>query len=124
VEVNDASFKGEEVDLSAYEDFGDALRGLGRLPDDVYDRKRIHSSSGYLTPAEFESQWREGRSASARAHVPDAPPFLCPNSGAHFNRSAPVFRSWIQQNEVCPTSGRAAGTAVKRPVGSTRKLVR
>lgn len=43
----------EEVDLSEYEDFGDALRGLGRFLDDVDNRKRIHSSLGSLTPAEF-----------------------------------------------------------------------
>ena len=40
-----------------YEDFADALRGLGRFLDEVYDRKRIHSSLGYLTPSEFEQQW-------------------------------------------------------------------
>ena len=55
----------EEVDLSEYEDFGDARRGLGRFLDDVYNRTRIHSSLGYLTPAEFEGQWREKHSASA-----------------------------------------------------------
>lgn len=59
------TIKEEEVDLSEYEDFGDALRGLGRFIDDVYNRKRIHSSLGYLTPAEVESQWREKHSASA-----------------------------------------------------------
>jgi putative transposase len=42
------TIKEEEVDLSEYEDFGDALRGLGRFLDDVYNRKRIHSSLGYL----------------------------------------------------------------------------
>ena len=47
------TIKEEEVDLSEYEDFGDAMRGLGRFLDDVYNRKRIHSSPGYLTPAEF-----------------------------------------------------------------------
>jgi transposase InsO family protein len=59
------TIKEEEVDLSEYEDFCDALRSLERFLDDVYNRKRIHSSLGYLTPAEFESQWREKHSASA-----------------------------------------------------------
>jgi transposase InsO family protein len=51
------TIKEEEVDLSDYEDFSDALRGLGRFLDDVYNRTRIHSSLGDLTPAEFEQQW-------------------------------------------------------------------
>jgi putative transposase len=51
------TIKEEEVDLSEYEDFADAMSGLGRFLDDVYNRKRIHSSLGYLTPAEFEQQW-------------------------------------------------------------------
>jgi putative transposase len=51
------TIKEEEVDLSDYEDFADAMSGLGRFLDDVYNRKRIHSSLGYLTPAEFEQQW-------------------------------------------------------------------
>jgi putative transposase len=51
------TIKEEEVDLSEYEDFSDAMRGLGRFLDDVYNRKRIHSSLGYLTPSEFEQQW-------------------------------------------------------------------
>ena len=63
------TIKEEEVDLSDYEDFGDAQRGLGRFLHDVYNRKRIHSSLGYLTPAEFEGQWIEKHSARAGVHV-------------------------------------------------------
>lgn len=51
------TIKEEEVDLSEYDDFDAALRGLGGFLDEVYNRKRIHSSLGYLTPAEFEQQW-------------------------------------------------------------------
>ena len=49
--------KEEEVDLSEYEDFADAWRQLGRFLDDGYNRKRIHSALGYLTPSECEQQW-------------------------------------------------------------------
>ena len=47
----------EEVDLTGYEDFADAWRQLGKFLDDVYNRKRIHSALGYLTPSEFEQHW-------------------------------------------------------------------
>ena len=53
------TIKEEEVDLSEYIDYNDAYRQLGRFLDDVYMHKRIHSSLGYLTPAEFEAQWRK-----------------------------------------------------------------
>jgi len=43
---------------SEYRDYQDAYRQIGRFLDEVYMHKRVHSSLGYLTPAEFESQWR------------------------------------------------------------------
>jgi putative transposase len=52
------TIKEEEVDLSDYQDFADAQRQMRRFLDDVYNVKRIHSSLGYLTPREFEDQWR------------------------------------------------------------------
>jgi putative transposase len=52
------TIKEEEVDLSEYHDFADAQRQITRFLDDVYNIKRIHSALGYLTPLEFEQQWR------------------------------------------------------------------
>ena len=55
------TIKEEEVNLSEYRDFADAQRQLTRFLDDVYNVKRIHSALGYLTPREFEEQWRSNR---------------------------------------------------------------
>jgi putative transposase len=55
------TIKEEEVALTEYQDFTDARRQLGRFLDAVYNRKRIHSSLGYLTPEEFEQHWRAGQ---------------------------------------------------------------
>ncbi len=52
------TIKEEEVDLSEYFDFADAARQIGHFIEDVYMTKRIHSSLGYLTPAEFEQAYR------------------------------------------------------------------
>jgi putative transposase len=51
------TIKEEEVDLSDYRDFADVKVQVGRFIEDVYMTKRIHSSLGYLTPAEFEAVW-------------------------------------------------------------------
>lgn len=51
------TIKEEEVDLSEYQDYHDAYRQIGRFLEDVYMRKRVHSSLNYMTPAEFESHW-------------------------------------------------------------------
>lgn len=47
----------EEIALTEYQDYADALQQIGRFLDDVYMHKRIHSALGYLTPVEFEEQW-------------------------------------------------------------------
>jgi putative transposase len=51
------TIKEEEVDLSEYQNYDDAYHQIGRFINDVYMTKRIHSSLGYLTPAEFEAAY-------------------------------------------------------------------
>lgn len=51
------TIKEEEVYLNEYQDYQDAHQQIGKFIDDVYAKKRIHSSLGYLTPVEFEQQW-------------------------------------------------------------------
>lgn len=61
------TIKEEEVDLSEYLDFADAARQIGHFIEDVYLTKRIHSSLGYLTPAEFERAYRLAQTQDALA---------------------------------------------------------
>ena len=63
------TIKEEEVDLSGYLDYNDAYRQIGRFLDDVYVRKRIYSSLGYLTLAEFEEQWRNEHALSLESEL-------------------------------------------------------
>jgi len=53
------TIKEECIDLEAYEDYADARRRIGGFLRDVYNRKRIHSALGYLTPAEYEAAYYE-----------------------------------------------------------------
>lgn len=53
------TIKEEHVSLSKYQDFEDALAQIGQFLTNTYQKERIHSSLGYLTPAEFENRHRE-----------------------------------------------------------------
>jgi len=50
------TLKYEEVYLNEYETFSDALENIGRFIDDVYNKKRLHSSLGYKSPEAFEQE--------------------------------------------------------------------
>lgn len=50
------TLKKEEVYLKNYQTLKDVAENLPRFIDEVYNRKRLHSSLGYKTPEEFESE--------------------------------------------------------------------
>lgn len=50
------TLKVEEVYINEYETFEDALKNIKHFIDIVYNKKRLHSSIGYVTPEEFERE--------------------------------------------------------------------
>ena len=49
------TLKMEEVYLKDYRDFEEAQENIGEFIEEIYNRKRLHSSLGYLPPVEFEA---------------------------------------------------------------------
>jgi len=55
------TLKYEQVYLSEYENLSDATAQIGHFLEAVYNQKRLHSSLGYLPPAEFEQIYNQKR---------------------------------------------------------------
>jgi putative transposase len=51
------TLKMEEVHLKDYRIFEEAEENIGRFIEEVYNKKRLHSSLGYLPPVEFEAEY-------------------------------------------------------------------
>jgi len=51
------TLKQEEVYLKDYDSFAEAENNLTVFLEQVYNQKRLHSSLGYLPPAEFEAAY-------------------------------------------------------------------
>jgi len=50
------TLKVEEVYLNEYSDINDAWDNIQRFIEDVYNKKRLHSSLGYMSPDNFEEE--------------------------------------------------------------------
>jgi transposase InsO family protein len=60
------TLKYEEVYRNEYRDLGQARASIGQFLEKVYNQKRLHSSLGYLPPAEFEAQLTAQNAEAAR----------------------------------------------------------
>jgi len=56
------TLKVEEVYMSEYRTFEDALNSIPYFIEEVYNSKRLHSSLGYVPPEEFEDKFNKKRS--------------------------------------------------------------
>lgn len=52
------TLKHEEVHRYEYRDLEEAQQRIAQFIEAVYNRKRLHSALGYLSPVQFEAQWK------------------------------------------------------------------
>jgi transposase InsO family protein len=55
------TLKVEEVYMSDYETYDDVLASIPYFIEDMYNKKRLHSSLGYMPPEEFEDKFNKNK---------------------------------------------------------------
>ena len=50
------TLKTEEVSMKQYRDIEQARRSIGHFLEEVYNRRRLHSALGYMSPTQFEAK--------------------------------------------------------------------
>ena len=57
------TLKYEEVHLANYETYEDVIERLPHFIEEVYNKKRLHSSLGYCPPEEYEETIQQTKTA-------------------------------------------------------------
>ena len=63
------TLKYEEVLLNDYETMTDVIERLPHFIEEVYNKKRLHSSLGYMTPVEFEAIYWKTKTNDCNPHL-------------------------------------------------------
>jgi transposase InsO family protein len=63
------TLKVEEVYLWEYETYAEVIERIPNFIEDVYNKKRLHSSLGYMPPEEFEHIFVEKNSSKVYSEL-------------------------------------------------------
>ena len=61
------TLKYEEVYRNEYRDLAEARSSIGQFLERIYNRKRLHSALGYVSPVEFEAHLAAQKNKEAAA---------------------------------------------------------